>query len=41
MAAVEDPKVEDAKALWEEVRESVSEETFSVLIKISNELYKN
>ncbi len=37
----EDPKVEDAKALWEEVRESVSEETFSVLIKISNELYKN
>lgn len=36
----EDPKVEDAKEVWEEVRGLVSEETFSVLIKISNQLYK-
>lgn len=40
LQASDEPTVEDAKAVWEEVRGSVSEETFSVLIKISQQLYK-
>lgn len=40
LQVTEDPKVEDAQAVWEEVRDSVSEETFSALIKISTQLYK-
>lgn len=40
LQVTEDAKVEDAKEIWEEVRGAVSEETFSVLIKISNQLYK-
>lgn len=36
----EDPKVEDAKEIWEEVRGSISEDAFSALIKISSQLYR-